>query len=341
LLFLIIRFVMGIFTAPIYPASVRMVGHWMPPSGRATASGLIMGAALVGNASNFLILGWIIDVLDWSTALVVAGLATALLGLVWMFVARDYPDEHTGVNNAERELIAGGDSQKQPSAPSPGERRLASSAWRALLGNRSLVLLTVSYAAVGYFEYLFFFWMHHYFDQVLEIGAQRSRFYTCIALLSMAAGMALGGWLSDRLQRSFGRRWARLSVAAGGMIAGAGLLLFGLAATEPARIVTWFSLALAAVGASEGPFWTTALELGGPRGGASCGIFNTGGNLGGLLAPTLTPLIGFVLPDTLTEVLRWKVAISVGSLFCLIGAVLWWKIDPAERSLNGPAPSDP
>ena len=46
----------------------------------------------------------------------------------------------------------------------------------------------------------------------------------------------------------------------------AGLLYLGVQAQDPRWIVTWFALALGAVGASEGPFWATAIELGGRRG---------------------------------------------------------------------------
>ena len=34
---LVVRFAMGLCTAPIYPASGRAVGHWMPPDRRASA----------------------------------------------------------------------------------------------------------------------------------------------------------------------------------------------------------------------------------------------------------------------------------------------------------------
>jgi MFS family permease len=172
--------------------------------------------------------------------------------------------------------------------------------------------------------------MHHYFVDVLHLSKPVSRYYTCIALLSMAAGMVLGGRLSDRLQRSVGRRWARLSVAAGGMFAGGVLLLLGLSTDKQTWIVVWFSLALAAVGSSEGPFWTTATELGKRQSGAAWGIFNTGGNIGGLLAPSVTPLVCAHLPATLDELLRWKIAIGLGALVTFLGATLWWRIDPGE-----------
>ncbi|HEV3078987.1 MAG TPA: MFS transporter [Gemmataceae bacterium] len=327
---LFIRFGMGTCMAPIYPASGRAVGHWIPSHGRASANGLITGAALLGIASNFLILGKLIDWFDWPVALMICGLVTALVTLLWALWARDRPEQHPRVNKAELRLIAAETSASAPAdkaANAPVDNPSADS-WRTLLRNRSLMFLTVSYAAVGYFEYLFFFWILHYFGKVLHLGETQSRYYSCIAMLAMAGGMVVGGRLCDFLQRSYGRRYARLCVAAGGMLAGAALLFCGLRSGTPVWIVAWFSLALAAVGASEGPFWTTAIELGGRRSGTACGIFNTGGNIGGVLAPSVTPFVFANLPLAWDAIFRWKVAISLGAVVCILGAALWWKIDP-------------
>ena len=109
-----------------------------------------------------------------------------------------------------------------------------------------------------------------------------------------------------------------------GMAAGAALLALGVVAREPAWIVTWFALALGAVGLSEGPFWATAVELGGRRGGSSAALFNTGGNAGGMLAPVITPWVG--------QHVGWGYAVALGGLVCLGGVVLWLGIDLDARA---------
>src|SRR5262249_44971791 len=201
--------------------------------------------------------------------------------------------------------------------PAPGE------SWRTLLGRRSLVLLTLSYAAVGYFQYLFFYWMTYYFQTVLHLPEERSRFYAAIPALAMAVGMPLGGWASDRLEHTIATPRSRAIVPMAGMAAGALLLALGTLARDPAWIVFWFALALGAVGATEGPFWATAVELGGRRGGSSAAFFNTGGNAGGMLALVVTPWVGTQL--------GWGYAVGVGGLVCLAGTVLWLWIDPGDR----------
>jgi dipeptide/tripeptide permease len=113
----------------------------------------------------------------------------------------------------------------------------------------------------------------------------------------------------------------------GGLLGGAVLLYCGLMTTNPPWIVFWFGLAMAAVGATEGPFWATALELGGRRGATAAGIFNTGGNAGGILSPVATPFV--------SKRLGWEYGIGLGSLVCLAGLLLWLWIrldeNPASR----------
>jgi sugar phosphate permease len=310
---LVVRALLGVFTAPIYPASGLAIAQWFPSRQRAGANGAIMAAALVGIASCYHAFGALLDRFDWPVAFMITGVVTAQLALLWAWFARDLPGQHPHVN--------------------PGEPRSRDSdagdggGWRALLTNRSLLLLTLSYGAVGYFEYLFYFWMHYYFEGVLRLPKEDSRTYATILNLAMAAGMLLGGWLADLLALVWGRRWGRCAVIVGGMIGGAVFLGRGLFAEEAREIVFWFGGAMAAVGATEGPFWATALELGGRHRATAAGIFNTGGNAGGVLAPALTPRI--------SKAFGWPWGIGLGGLVCLAGVCLWLWINPEEHEERG------
>jgi MFS family permease len=325
---LVVRAALGVFTAPIYPASGHAISNWFPARQRAGANGAVMAAALLGIASCYHAFGALIDLFDWPTAFLVMGAVTALVALLWFWYARDLPARHRGVNSGEVNWIRS-DRVDNPTSAVPGQA-IATAATnigngderRALLANRSLMLLTISYAAVGYFEYLFYFWMHYYFEGVLQLDKYVSRNYATILYLAMAVGMFAGGWLADRLALRWGRRRGRAAVVVGGMLLGAALLGGGLVAAQPGWIACWFALALAAVGATEGPMWATALELGGRRGATAAGIFNTGGNAGGVLAPVITPRV--------SNAYGWLWGIGLGSLVCVAGACLWLWIDPEE-----------
>jgi ACS family glucarate transporter-like MFS transporter len=317
---MVVRSLMGIFTAPIYPASARTISQWIPLHQRAWANGLVNSAALVGVASTYVLFGKLIDWFDWPNAFLVTGLLTALLAGIWTIYAQDNPSQHASVNPAERRLVPDGEKEIDHLE---GSRGNDPGRWVTLLKSRSLLFLTLSYAAVGYFQYLFFFWIHYYFEDQLHLGKEESRYYAGIPNLAMAVGMGLGGLLSDRLVKAWGSRLGRATVPAAGMTLGALLLFVGLVPKEPGWIVAWFALAMGAVGTAEGSFWASAVEIGGRRGGSAAGIMNTGGNVGGLLAPILTPFV--------SDKFGWPCGIGLGSFICLFGVALWFWIDPRQR----------
>lgn len=312
-----IRGLMGMVSAPLHPAGARVVGNWFPPAQQSYANGIVTAAAIAGVAASYPFFGALMGAAGWQTGFIVCAVATALLTAAWAGTATDHPESHPAVHPTELAWIHGG----RVAIPASPEKD--SSGWSELLRNRSLVLVTLSYAAVGYFQYLFVYWMQYYFDRVLHLGSTASQYYAAILQVALAAGMPLGGWLSGWVGRRRDVRRGRALIAGGGMALSACLLGLGIAAAQPFWIVFWFAAAHAALGASEGPIWATAVDIGGRRGGTAAAVCNTGGNVGGLIAPVLTPFIG--------ETVGWGWAIALGGSICLLGAFCWAGIDPSPQ----------
>jgi ACS family D-galactonate transporter-like MFS transporter len=317
---IVIRTLMGITNAPFHPGAAYAVFSWVPAPQRSLANGLVGCAALVGIALTYPVFGVLMDRLGWPAAFMTMSGITLVAAAAWSLYAARSPEHHRGVNEAERNLILASSSGVAAAA-----RKSAVPPWR----KRSVILITISYAAVSYFQYMFFYWMEDYFVNKLKLGHGKARFYSMIATVAMAVGMASGGWLIDRAQARWGARRGRSAVAMAGMGLSAALLGVGIFCSEPAWIVVFFSLALGSLGTSEGTFWTTATDLGGDRGGVAAAIMNTGGNAGGVLATYLTALVG--------ERYGWPYALALACIFCFLGAVNWAWIDPAEGFL----PSSP
>jgi len=296
----VIRSLMGAISTPLHPGAARMVALATPARAHSGINGLVTGAALAGVASAFPVFGLLVDCLDWPAAFLVSAVATMVVASCWRFIP---------VAPCERVDLS--DPASEP----------CSAGLRDLLRNRRLVLLTLSYGMVGYFQYIFFYWIQHYFTAVLLIDKSTARFFATVPTLAMAVGMPLGGWLADRLSRS-GIRPA--FVPATGLFLGAALMGGGLATRQPMLVVVCFALSMMAVGATEGMFWTTAVELGGSRGGLSAALVNTGGNAGGVLAPWVTPLLGTAF--------GWEFGFGLGSLCCAAGGLCWFWINRPQAA---------
>jgi MFS family permease len=202
---------------------------------------VVTGAALLGIASTYKIFGALIDWFDWPRAFLIAGVVMVLLTWVWAAYATDHPSQHRHANPAERQLV------ENFRAPENHDAAPVVSRWISVFSNRSLILLTVSYAAVGYFQYLFFYWIHYYFDTVLQLGQSESRTYATLPALAMGRVCPLGGSLSDWLERSsaraWGARWSPSQVWSSAHISNFGHCdeesVFGLSAFSQSRSDRW------------------------------------------------------------------------------------------------------
>ncbi len=293
--FLLIRLAMGIFAAPMYPAAARMNADWNPPSSHARVWGWIASGAGIGGACAPILFVGLNARLGWRGVFLVAALGSAILAVIWHFFVPDHPPGAMPSNGG-----------KQPRIPTP---------WRALLTNRNLMLLTASYAIVNYFEYIFFFWLYYYFGQVRKMSLDRSAAYTTLMWIAWIVMTPIGGWVSDRCVMKFGLRVGRRFVPLVGLILSAVLVCIGSRVTGTLPTVVLLCLSLGLAASTDGPYWAAAIEASGKHSGTGSAIFNTGGNLGGLLAPVVTPLIA--------SYAGWTWGLYTGGILVIFGAIAW------------------
>ncbi len=312
---LLIRGVAGAWSVPLHPGAARAVSLWTPLGERSTANGLVTAGALVGIALTYPVFGWLMDRVGWPSAFIIAGTTLMLFALLWYALAADDPASHPWSNAAERELVAGAGS-------TPARTRATFREVLGLFHNRSLVLATLSYGALSYVQYMFFYWIEYYFGKVLQLPDSESRRAAFTVTIAMAVGMAAGGWVSDRLCRWLGFRRGCQMMAITGMGLSAGFSLLGVLTANPDAVVLCFALALGSLGLCEGIFWTTAPALEPRNGGLACALLNTGGNGVGMLAPIITPMLG--------KEYGWDSAVVVACVICGVGGLLWLGIGTPE-----------
>ncbi len=316
--FILIRFLIGAGEAAAYPNFNRVIAFWMAPGERAFANGLVLGASGLGAAVTPPLIVWIMETYGWKESFYVSGLIGVGVAAVWYQHSADRPQDHSQVNAAELATIQG-ESPPDVSKPELGRRSLG-----FLIRNRNVCLLIASNFLFGYVAYIYLTWFYLYLVDVRQFSVLQSSFFGTLPFIAITVMTPMGGILSDRLCRHYGKRWGRRLVVITGMSMTALLIVIG-GAVEDAHLAI-FSLSLGAgfLYFSLSPYWATVIDIARENTGVVSGMMNTGGNIGGTLSPTLTPYWAGLL--------GWSWALNVAALAALVGGLLWFFID-AEKEV--------
>jgi MFS family permease len=306
----IIRLGLGIVTAPLYPACARMTANWIPFIYHARVQAFIIAGSSLGAAIAPVLFTWMLMQFRWRSSFALAAAATAAVGACWYSCASDYPPDATKLPSME---------------PKTG------TSWMKLFADRNLVLLTFAYATLGYFQYIFFYWIYYYFGEIQHLSAQTSARYTTILFLIEGAIMPFGGLLSDRLTKIYGAQFGRRAVPILGVMLSAVSTYFATVSPNPLAVLGFLSFALALSSCCEGPFWALVTEIGREQVGGAGSILNTGAQVGGFFAPILTPYIA--------SRVGWSWALYAGSLIVVSGSVAVYFVRvPGVQKIPGAAP---
>ncbi len=293
--FVVLRILFGVTQAPTFPAINKANAEWSAPHQRSFVQGVVASGAGLGSALSPILCVPLVNRFGWRSAFLLAGTVSVLFGLVWYMLARD-KNEHSG--------------------PAPRAD------WKALLRNRNLMLLTIGFTALDYFEYIFFYWTFYYFGEIRKLPAAESAAYTTALYVTWLVLTPLGGKTSDWLSARYGRTNGLRMAAMGFLSLSAVMLFFGAGMEETMPAVILICLSFGFASCADVNFWAATIEYAGTQAGAAGGIMNAGGNLGGAIAPILTPVIAAKY--------GWAAGLYVGSLMAMVGVVVWIWMKPVR-----------
>jgi len=327
LFFAAVRFFLGAGEAIIYPASNQFVSRWIPSPERGIANGLIFAGVGVGAGVTPMLITYVMVHQGWRSSFWMSAIIGLVAGTVWYFVARDTPEEHALVSASELAHIQAGRTVK-----STADGRIP---WSTIFSSKEVLALTLSYFSFGYVAWIFFSWFFIYLAKVRGLDLKVSAFYSTLPFLAMAACSPLGGAISDKLTKLYGKRAGRCSIAVFGLLLTAAFLSFG-SQVHSARLA---SVVLAggagALYLSQSSFWAVTADIASGSSGSVSGFMNMGNQFGGALTASLTPF--------LASRFGWTTSFFVAAGLSVLGAVAWLFVEP-ERALAPtaklPSPSE-
>jgi MFS transporter, ACS family, glucarate transporter len=311
---LMIRFLIGAGESMALPNFNRTVANWSAPHERGLGIGLAISGIGIGSAVTPPVTAWIMVNYGWQTAFYVSAALGLFVAAVWYVYAADRPNQHPAVNAAELSIIQG-----DPAGEEEGEDQRTVSLW-AIIKYPTTIWLCLSYACLGYGGNIFMSWFYLYLVNVRGFGEIGGAWLASVPFVAMAVSCPVGGWLSDALTARHGSRWGRGVVGASGMTMGAATMTIGALSASAVPAVLFLSLSAGCLYFAIGAFWTATVDISKRHAGTLSGLMNTGANLGGVVAATLTPWIAVRL--------GWPSAFVGAALITLAGASMWVKIKP-------------
>jgi ACS family glucarate transporter-like MFS transporter len=256
--------------------------------------------------------------LGWKWSFHISALIGVAAGILWYVMARNKPQAHPFITKAELEVIEAG-------IPAPVKKTEKQRAlpWGTIMRDKQVILLSLSYYTFCYAVYIFFSWFFIYLNRARGLDLRSSSFYSMLPFLAMMVAAPLGGWLADRVSKTYGKRLARCGLGLAGM---AGCALFIATATQ-VQSAEISSLVLA-LGAGSvyfclSSYWAVTADIAGPSAGSASGLMNMVGQIGGVTASSLTPVIA--------NSLGWTPSFLVAAGLCVLGAIAWLFVNPNAR----------
>jgi len=313
-----LRFLMGMAQAPLFPVACgRTIGNWFPVSGWAFPNGLTSTGLTLGAAATGPLIAWLMETLGWRESFILTAPLAIIIAGVWRWYARDNPADHPHVNQKELELI-------KANRILPQQRFNKKKAWKHVLKNRNILLLTASYFSMNYVFYIFFNWFFIYLVDVRKFAILEGGYLASAPWMVGAVAASIGGLLCDRLCQRIGPRWGCRIPGIVGLSLAAGLLFLGATAKNPYLAVVYLSLSFGATQLTEGAYWAAAIYVSGIHASSATGVMNTGGNAVGGIGALLVPITA--------KAFGWVPALATGSVFALVGVGLWCLVQ-ADRPI--------
>ena len=312
---LAVRFTLGAGEAVLFPASNRLVAAWIPSEERGLANGIIFAGVGAGAGITPPLVTQIVLHYGWRASFWVSAAIGLAAGLIWYWIARNRPEDHPWITPQETALIERGlpepASELQLSKPLP---------WRVIFGSKDVLAISFSYFTYGYAAWIFFAWFFIYLSKVRGLDLKSSSYYSMLPFIAMAAGSTIGGRISDVLTKRYGNRIGRCGVAVAG-IALAAIFIASGTQVESARLA---SIVLAggagALYLSQSSFWSVTADMAGASAGSVSGVMNMGGQIGGIVTASLTPLIA--------SRFSWTASFLVAAALCAAGSLVWLLVNP-------------
>lgn len=276
---LLVRPLFGAGEAMHPPASWKLISQWFPKKEQVRANSLNLCSIALGPAFAPLLVVLLMQWVGWRGVFYIFAIPGFIVTrLCWKYM-RDKPEDHPDVTPQELAEIREGQTASDTVALSKEEKRLALA---AAVREPGLWMLMGTYLLFGIAFWGFLSWLPSYLVDVRQFAMVKMGLVASIPFFASFVAMLIASWVCNHL---FGGR-KQIFVATCYLL-GALFMWQAFAAADPNMCVLWLTLTAAfGIFMPFGVFWAISMEVLPTKVmGFASGFINTGGQIGGFIAP--------------------------------------------------------
>jgi len=300
------RIALGVGEAAVFPASVNMIGRWVPAANRTRAVALFTSALSVGTMISLPVTGWLVRDHGWPMPFYAFG----ALGIVWAVVW------FTGVSSGRSADIE---------TPSMEDRLIP---WRRLLTSRAVWAIIINHFCSNWALYVLLAWLPSYFKTTFNVTLANAGLLSAAPWAAYFVMGNVGAWFADTLilagrSVTFVRKTMQIASMVG---SGAFLLLVQTAAT-PASAMFLMCGASGTLALCLSGFAANSFDIAPRHADVIWGLSNTTGTMPGIIGVYIT---GWLIDRTGSYNAPFFLTAIVG----LVGAVVYLFFASGEREIE-------
>ncbi|PWH82159.1 MFS transporter [Algibacter marinivivus] len=203
----LVRGLLGLGEAGLWPGTVKNNGEWFPVKQRALAQGIFNSGASIGNVIAPVIIVYLYAQFGWKSTYIILGLAGLIWVIPWLFInKKSKPEDHPWMTEDERNLLLN-DRKENNVIAVDGEKSLSVGKILSFKQPWGILLCRFFIEPIWWF---FAGWMPIYLNSKFGLSIEEIGNTMWISYLMAAAGGILGGVFTEEIIKrtsiDFGRK---------------------------------------------------------------------------------------------------------------------------------------
>lgn len=225
----VVRGLLGLGEAGLWPGTVKNNGKWFPVKQRALAQGIFNSGASIGNVIAPIIIVYLYAQFGWKSTYIILGAVGLIWILPWLLINKSKPETHPWITEEEKNMLLN-DRIASNSVAVDGAKSLSVLKILSFKQPWGILLCRFFIEPIWWF---FAGWMPIYLNSKFGLSIEEIGNTMWISYLMAAAGGILGGLFTEeiikRTSTDFGRK---ASIALGSLLIIIGFVSIILFVTE-------------------------------------------------------------------------------------------------------------